>query len=240
MNLGEVAPADIAEHRTQIRGHVILCRTHSRLAVWHVTADGTRTGAWVLDDPAASGDAAAAVRVLALVERRAVAGFEAKKAARYVERLAGVAGVVLPSPYVTCAVELRTFGQSINAERRNLAQALATRQLAAPNRKLGPLEYTYRVPDAVSTDVPIALQQLGLACVVADHTEPAVSMALMQATALYGWTRAWAETETARLRRRQLATVQYGGPNPRPLPDAWLQQLAIVYQARISIPETQR
>jgi hypothetical protein len=237
MSVADVAPETapfVSDYVPGTVGHVILAvgRDHSgtdAVAIWQVSPTGQPTGAWILAT-ADGGDPAKAQRLLTVVERRSVFGWDAATAADALARIAAVAGVPAPVPRDGTAVYLPEVLAEIADHRRMHAAAVDEHQAAAKS-KVAPLTYQRDVPTGAGSPAElVALAGLG-----EPGTPSEVADRALLGARLLAWTSGlWQDTEQMRLRRRYL--VERFGP-ASPLPPGWLARLRAANAGRVAPPQ---
>ncbi len=203
-------------------GHVVLAvgcdhTGADAVAVWQVSPTGQPTGAWILTI-GAEGAEAKAQRLLGVLRRRSVVGWDGATPATALERIADVAGAPPVAGWEDGAVFLPEILDDIAALRRQHADAVAEYQKSARS-KVAPLAWQVDVPTGLAS-----LDELAAAAgVAAPGTSCEVADRALQVARLVAWTAGlWQETEQVRLRRRYL--VERFGPASA-LPARWLAKL---------------
>lgn len=212
-----------------IRGHTALGSSADRIAIWHVTPTGQKSGAWVYGRDESREQART---ILTLIERRAIAGTDQDEDVTLLRKIAKSGGVSLPTAYTEHWIDLRVIFAEILGTRQRLGQ-LVKEHSAEATGSLQPLAYTYQLDASPLPDDPLrALTVLGLAP-PPEGSEPSARTALAKASILSAAIARWADTESARLRRTYLR--QEGGPSARPLPPTWHSRLRTLYGAAFSL-----
>ena len=218
------APLFLGDYVPGVVGHAVLVagKDHTgaeSVAVWQVGATGQPTGAWIvsLDTTAHQGTA---LRLLGIVRRRAVIGWDSDVAGDALHRLAIMADVPAPAGWEETAVYLPDVLTEIADHRRACTDAVARyRATTGPKSKVLPLTWHRDVPTGAMSLAELAalagLPLLGISSEVVDR--------VLQLSRLVAWTaQLWQETEQVRLRRRYL--VDEFGP-AAVLPPRWLTRL---------------
>jgi hypothetical protein len=224
----------VGDYVSGVVGHAVLVtgRNHhgaESVAVWQIEATGQPTGAWILALDAPD-RAATARRLLGVVQRRSVFGWDDDAAGFAMACLAELAEVVAPSGWKHTAVHLPDVLTEIADQRRRHAEAVTTYAARGGSKsKIAPLSWDSDVPaDTASLPALAAfagLPLLGISCEVVDR--------VLQLTRLVGWTaRLWQDTEKARLRRRYLDD-EFGPGSV--LPPRWLAQLRAAAHSAASV-----
>jgi hypothetical protein len=223
----DVAPF-VADHIAGAVGHVVVVTGRDRvneeaIAVWLVSPTGQPTGAWLL----AAGlqtDTEKARRLLGMLNRRSMVGWDRDATGDALERLAAIAQVRLSAAWEKALVRLPDALVEIDEERRLHADAVAEyRKMSRTKSRIEPLAWQRDVPtNAGSIDELARVAGLGRA---GDDDE--LASRVLQVSRLVAWVAGlWQETEQVRLRRRYL--VERFGP-ARSLPPLWLAQLREAY-----------
>lgn len=215
------APLRTGDGRTMI-GHAVVQRGQHRdgvdsLAIWHVSTDGVRTGAWVVPSEKAFGDAATAEWMLAILTRHAVLTWDGDSL-DHVEGIEAAAGAQ-PRPWRQDAVVLPDMLADIASARTRLEAAVDQRR--EDNKRIVPVTWKAQIPQPVpATAAELrSLAHLHVPAVASSVTEAALELAV-----LTGWAIArWQETLTLAARRRYLRDVL--GPATA-LSPAWETRLA--------------
>ncbi|MGJ7442957.1 DUF6218 family protein [Aquipuribacter sp. MA13-6] len=193
------------------------------VALWAFTLQGEPCGAWIsspTNEQTLSGES-----VASLLDRRALLGRSVGEVASLLQA-AGVSSIgpvdlaeEVPTRYLDPLVALT----EIRRHRQQLSAAV-TAQAAASGRSLAPLSWGPLVADAEVPNVDdlqaaLSLPDLGVA--------PARTA--LRLVALARWViGAWAETESARMRRPYLRGTD---TDPEPLPPAWRRVVRHAYDS---------
>jgi hypothetical protein len=211
-------------------GHAVLAVGHDHsgaeaMAVWQVSPTGQPTGAWILASGAAQADREAgeadrekAQRLLKMVERRSVVGWNSEDVSELLGRLAAAAGTEFAPGWDETAVYLPAALAEIADYRRRHAEAVTEHQNAAKS-KVAPLAWQHEVPTDASSLKELA-DAAGLTSVTT--TSEVAAQALLTARTLAWTVGLWQETEQVRLRRRYLVE-RFGSASA--LPERWLGRL---------------
>lgn len=215
------SPLRTGDGRTMI-GHAIIERGHDRdgidsLAIWHVSTDGLRTGAWVVPSEKAFGDAATAERMLGILLRHAIltCGGDSLTHVEGIETTAGAQ----PRPWRQDVVVLPEILAHIAITRTRLEAAVELRR--KDNKRILPVAWKANIPQPVpATAAELrSLTQVHVPAVKSPVTHTALELAI-----LTGWAIAqWQETLNVAARRSYLRDVL--GPATA-LPPVWEARLA--------------
>ncbi|SDG22157.1 hypothetical protein SAMN05216553_106246 [Lentzea fradiae] len=198
-------------------GHVVLRHVvtddEDVVAVWHVSVDGTNTGAWIVPSAEAFTDPEAARRLVGLCADRLLVGWE--PSFDLVRRLEAVAGstprrwVALSVPDAVAEIaEIRAACEKRVEERR------------ADNAAIVSLEWRVDLPDALPGTEEEMHQYAHLA---PPPFDPGAAAGLLLTCRLVRWTlRRWQETAVA-LERRAYLRDDVGEPDV--LPPQWLRAM---------------
>jgi hypothetical protein len=186
------------------------------VATWHVSPAGEPTGAWIVPAAEAFGSEDVARRLLAFVERRAIAAVRPQELQDWLERLTTTAKLdvedgwwkrQLFSPvdaFRETAERRRRYGRTVETARES-------------SKSITPLEWTHDLPDDTGVEDFASLRHV--ARISAAPGTPVVSEVLSTARTLRWLVSVWAETEQVKNRRRYVR-AEHG--DPEPLPPQWL------------------
>lgn len=216
----EDAPLPVRPLVYGVVGHAVLAKAgdtssgRRRLAIWHVSAEGSLCGAWAHDWPS---DADSAARVVPLLDRRLLVDTDPAAVTAALSELTGLlpeaAGGHLAAR-VTAPAELLRSVATGYAELQDLfSQAQASRPV-----RLVPLD----LPDLPTMLVGSAAHQARALQTIVPTADrpPGVSRALTIARMVSRLIELWMTAEAVRARRSYLRR-----PVPQPLPQQWLEQL---------------
>jgi hypothetical protein len=203
-------------------GHVVIVEGPddtgaAAVGVWHVSATGTPTGAWITPVSTLADGAAAAGLLRRLTASRALFGWEAATARAALDRFAGPAGHPLP------AVLLPEVLQEIAQHRHAYAEEVEA-QRSRSRSKVEPLAWQQDIPAVGSWQELVTAARLRQPVAAS----PVAAQALHLARAAAWAAGLWHDTETVRSRRRYL--VERFGP-ATVLPPAWLARLREAHAA---------
>jgi hypothetical protein len=198
------------------------------VAVWHVSPGGVPTGAWVRPQSEVLGSAAAAARLLALVERRALVGVSAEVLADWLPRWSAVAGLADSGLWWKKHLFSPVEAYDHIVRRRQLVAATvdAARET---NKSMTPIGWAH---DLVETAVGDLAALQAAAGIVAPPGSPVVSEALRLARVLRWLVVVWTEAEDVKGRRR-VVRAAHGAAEP--LPPAWLAAVRAAASTRLPL-----
>ncbi|UKD59503.1 DUF6218 family protein [Amycolatopsis sp. FU40] len=199
------------------------------LAVWHVSVAGALTGAWVAPVAEVFGARAAARRVLAFLERRAVAAVYPEKVPGWLEQLTGAADLPERNGWWKRQEfsPAEAFGEIVERRRR---YADTVEEERARNKAITELEWVHELSDSVEIGCFEDLRRVaGVRPAVGN---PVVSEALTIARTLRWVVSVWAETEKVKNRRRY---VREAHGEAEPLPPSWLSAVQVASETRLPL-----
>ncbi|VVJ17246.1 Uncharacterised protein [Amycolatopsis camponoti] len=202
-------------------GSAILCvgagdHEIESVATWHVSPAGDPTGAWIYPASDVFGSQDAARRVLAFVERRAIAAVHPQRLQEWLDQLTATAKVDVEDGW--WKRQLFSPVDAFHETTRRRQQYAVTVEAARENSKtITPLEWTHDLPDDAEVQDFASLQRI--AGISSAPGTPVVSEILPIARTLRWLVSLWAETEQVKNRRRYVR-AEHGDPDP--LPPQWL------------------
>jgi hypothetical protein len=186
------------------------------LAIWHVSAEGIPSGAWVWPWPA---EAAEARRAFGLIDGRLVVDVDPTAAIDVVADLIELAGLAAPSDarqqwQTTTPGQLLQEVTAFHAELERAYDEAAS----VGSSKLVPLNLS-SLPDVLVGD--LAAQSAALGLRLPSDVSPVVARALGTANVISALIRLWQDAERQRMRRSYLRS----SGETRPLSTEWLAAL---------------
>lgn len=199
-------------------GFVIVTSADARSAVWTLSPTGEPVGAWVFDK--ADIDRRQALELVSVMERRVLLTVPATRdeTEGVVADLAASASRVAPKSWLAAGLDLAAAPGDIQSVRDQLTTAVADQRRNTGSR-LAELLFSYDVPETTHLRTLPALMSAANARPISAPTA-AASIALDTSRYFKTLMRVWNDTEVARLRRKYLRPL--GGPESRPLPEAWM------------------
>lgn len=199
------------------------------LALWHVSPGGAPTGAWVVPQDTAFGDAAAARQLVISMERRAITAIDLDSASSIVERLTAVAGLDDDNQWwESHQFSAATVFDELVARRMEIeATVAATRKIG---KSIAALEWSR---DFHAHDRPADFGQLRHLSGLGVAPGPAVISEVLTISRVLGWlVKVWAETEQVKSRRRYVHD-RLGAPEA--LPPSWLAAVQTASATRLPL-----
>lgn len=228
----EVAASDAAAF--QVPGTAVLAigggdNGVASLAVWHVSAVGALTGAWVSPVSEVFGARSAARRVLSFLERRAVADVYPETVPGWLEQLTAAADLPERNGWWKRQEfsPVGAFGEIVERRRR---YADTVEEERARNKAITELEWVHELSDGVEVGSFEELRRI--AGVRTAEGNPVVSEALTIARTLRWVVSVWAETEKTKNRRRY---VREAHGEVEPLPPSWLSAVQVASATRLPL-----
>lgn len=206
-------------------GHVIVCRAGAgeddAVAVWDLSTEGMRTGAWVKPASAAFTDADTARGILGLCARKALIAWNPGTAIETLRSLEEVAGVPR-TDWGACALAIPELLADIAEARAAYAERVAEEK--AGKKNIVDLEWATSLPDPVP-DTPERLERFAR---LGDLSAPSpAATEALRTSRLAGWVvQRWRENAVV-LGRRDYLRATFGGPTV--LPPRWEARLADAY-----------
>ena len=209
---------------------VVACGSHDdgapHVAIWHVNPKGVPTGAWLVPVQEALTTKAAARKLLALVERRAITGCDPDAALEIVRDLVKVAELAEAGEWWTPA-QLRPVDVFAQIVDRRAAYEKTVKLRQAESKSITDLDWRRDFPS-----MPADFEALRALAEVARPVGTAViAEALTVARVLRWLVRLWMETEQVKGRRKYVRE-QHG--DPEALPPEWLATVRAAAANRIT------